>query len=249
MNCDSFASGHCSNYKPDFLLRILDESGPAATICCLDPDITLRCTWNFIERWSRYGVCLCEEITNCNVPNDHPLCAICKEIARGQGWSEPQRESWSYYNGEFIALQARDRRSLEVWQQAIRMIAETGTRLNDFAPANCEHPFHEHPFHMTDQDALNLAVLYTDQPPSTIGPEGMGFISGEFTMYHSTGAPKPWRKQFLRPALRGIPPSGGDKHFLQMMQGPFQAYSQWQLSWKKLTCVLASMIGRFYARR
>ncbi len=235
---------HFTNYKPEFLLRILNESRTEAGAVYLDPDITLRCSWNFMEQWSRFGVCLCEEIVGVNMANDHPLRWMWRKLARERGWGEPVRESWRYYNGGFIAVKAEHRRFLEVWRDAIGMIEETGASLSDFGPRNREYIFH-----MADQDALNLAVMYTSEPLSTVGPEGMGFVPGGFTMYHATGATKPWRKPFLVSALRGVPPSGADKDFLEKMDGPIRAYSRWQLLRKRLACNMAALMGRFYARR
>jgi hypothetical protein len=53
-----------------------------------------------------------------------------------------------------------------------------------------------------------------DTPISEIGPEGMDFIPGGFTMSHAFGQPKPWRKQFVRSALKGQGPSLADKGVL-----------------------------------
>jgi hypothetical protein len=72
----------------------------------------------------------------------------------------------------------------------------------------------EMPFNMSDQDALNIAIMYTKSPLTTLGPQGMGFIFGaSMMMYHAVGQ-KPWRGSFLLRALRGMPPSGAMKFFL-----------------------------------
>jgi hypothetical protein len=76
----------------------------------------------------------------------------------------------------------------------------------------------------------------------------MGFEPGGFTMYHSVGAPKPWRKAFLRSALQGDRPSNAEKHFLQCAGGPIQPYTPAQLKSLRRSAAIAAFFGRFYRR-
>jgi hypothetical protein len=76
----------------------------------------------------------------------------------------------------------------------------------------------------------------------------MGFVPGGFTMYHSLGAAKPWRKNFLRFALKGIPPSNGDRHYLANVAGPIRPYTPGRLGRLRLQGAIAAGIGRFYRR-
>ena len=103
-------------------------------------------------------------------------------------------------------------------------------------------------FYSTDQDALNMAAMFADVPLSTIGPEGMGFIPGGFTMYHTVGSPKPWRKSFLKSALAGVPPWNGDKHFLECADGPIHPFTRSELKTLRRSARLGAMIGRFNRR-
>jgi hypothetical protein len=101
---------------------------------------------------------------------------------------------------------------------------------------------------MSDQDALNIAIMYTKSPLTSLGPQGMGFIFGaSMAMYHAVGE-KPWRGSFLLRALRGMPPSGAMKYFLTQVDAPIRAYSPIELWAKRLACSLATLIGRFYRR-
>jgi hypothetical protein len=95
---------------------------------------------------------------------------------------------------------------------------------------------------------MNITTMYAQVPLTAIGPEGMGFIAGGFTMYHTVGSKKPWRKNFLRSALKGTPPSGGDKHFLQCADGPLHPYTPGQLGKMRRSIQWAALIGRFFRR-
>lgn len=103
------------------------------------------------------------------------------------------------------------------------------------------------PFNATDQDAMNMAVMYTDFPLSTMGPEAMGFIPSGFTMYHAVGA-KPWRGSLLLRALAGVPPSGATKYFFSQVSSPIRVYTHVTLGLKKTACNIAALIGRFYRK-
>ena len=104
------------------------------------------------------------------------------------------------------------------------------------------------PFFASDQDALNVAAMYSEYPLSTMGPEAMGFVPAGFTMFHAVGL-KPWRKAFLQKALAGVPPTEADKFFLTQVSTPIRVYSPWRLHARRIACSTAAFIGRFYRRR
>jgi hypothetical protein len=91
--------------------------------------------------------------------------------------------------------------------------------------------------------------MVTTDPLSTVGPDGMDFIPGGMIMSHATVPQvKPWRKQLIRSALQGMPPSLTDKLFWQHTQKPIQVYSPSTLRWKQLTLKVGAAIGRFIRR-
>jgi hypothetical protein len=81
-----------------------------------------------------------------------------------------------------------------------------------------------------------------------MGPEGMDFIPGGFTMSHAVGTSKPWRKHFIASALRAVPPNIADKIFWSNVYGPIKPYSSSQIKMKKVALGIASLIGRFYRK-
>jgi hypothetical protein len=236
-------AGHFAQFKPEYLGSIFDRKIATKSLWYFDPDITVRCNWEFYERWIRFGVCLCQEITMGTMPSNHPIRCEWMELARRRGWPEPVHLEERYYNSGFLALEVEYRDFLEAWAAAMRLANAEGVkndRIQDGTRANA--------FYSTDQDALNVAAMYSRSPLSAIGPEGMGFIRGGFTMYHTVGGKKPWRKKFLRAALAGDPPWNGDKHFLECADGPIRPYTAGQLKGIRRAANFGSLIGRFYRR-
>jgi hypothetical protein len=220
-------------------------SGPAHGCDYLwyfDPDIFLRAKWSFFSKWRRYGIALCQDIVNNNLPANAPLRREWVEIASSIGLGNPQPLN-HYLNGGMIGVAAVHAEFLRVWKRLIEHAGELGCDLKAFMPGDREMPFHA-----SDQDALNVAAMYSEFPLSTLGPQGMGFVPGDVKMYHTVGQ-KPWRGSFLLRALAGNPPSSAMKFFLTQVSSPIRAYSWLELAAKRIACSTASFIGRFYARR
>jgi len=234
---------HLTNYKPQFMLDLL--AGPARGceyLWYFDPDICLCSPWSFFANWQRCGVALCQEIVNNSIPFNSPLRHQWIEIASSVGLSEPQELS-HYYNGGMIGIAAARVDFLEVWKRLIERAGEIGCDLKGFMPGNREMPFHA-----SDQDALNIAAMYSKFPLSTLGPQGMGFIPSDVKMYHTVGQ-KPWRGSFLLRALTANPPSNAMKFFFTQVSSPIRAYTPIRLAARRLACAIAAFIGRFYTRK
>jgi len=235
---------HFAQFKPEFMSRIIDRRIARKYLWYFDPDITVRCEWEFFERWVKFGVCLCQEITMGVMPSNHPLRCEWKEIVENHGWGEVGEEQERYYNSGFVGLDIRHRTFVDMWKAGMQIAISTG--ITEF---NLQHGTRGDAFFSTDQDALNLAAMYSKAPLTTIGPEGMGWIPGGFTMYHTVGGKKPWRKKFVRSAFSGVPPWNGDKHFLECAGGPIQPFSPAHLKKMRRAARVASFVGRFYGQQ
>jgi hypothetical protein len=225
------------------MLSLVRDNPQVERISYFDPDITVRCAWAFFDTWVSRGVALCEDMTNATMPSDHPLRLAWVEIATAAGYENPRTLS-RYYNAGFVGLPASHAAFLRTWQAFIDIAARHGSDLGQLRSG-----VRSDPFDAQDQDALNVAAMCARERLTTIGPEGMGFTHGGFTMYHSVGSPKPWRRKMIWSALRGAPPGGGDKAFLDHAQSPIQTYGRFTLLAKKLDYYVAALIGRFYSRR
>ena len=236
-------ASHFTQFKPEFMRSLIDRRIATRNLWYFEPDITVRCEWEFFQRWIQFGVCLCQDITMGTMPSNHPIRCEWIEEAKEIGWSAPVSVQERYYNAGFIALQIDHREFLETWISAMKLANSAGVD-----PHKLQHRTRANPFHSTDQDALNIAAMYSRSPLSAVGPEGMGFIYGGFTMYHTVGGKKPWRKKFIRSALAGDPPWNGDKHFLACADGPIHAYAASQLKSIRCAANFGTLIGRFYRR-
>jgi hypothetical protein len=148
-----------------------------------------------------------------------------------------------YFNGGMVGLPTEYLDFLHLWNRIIEEAGRMGVDLTTMMPGTRLMPFHA-----SDQDALNVAAMYTKHPLATMGPEAMGFTPEGVTMYHTVGQ-KPWRGSLLLRALLGVPPSAAIKFFFTQVSFPIRAYSPLRLRFKRLACAIAALIGRFYMRR
>jgi hypothetical protein len=234
---------HFGQFKPEFLIDTIAKGIAREHIWYFDPDITVRCEWTFFERWVCHGVCLCQEFTMGAMASDHPLRCEWIDLACAAGWGAPIRQQERYYNSGFVGLHVKHMGFLESWQAAVRLANATGVEHDQFQKGSRVQTFYT-----VDQDAMNISAMYSEAPLSTVGAEGMGWITGGFIMYHTLGHKKAWRKRFLHSALEGDPPVDGDKHFLRYAGGPIRPYTAWQLKRKRWSIQWATLIGRFFRR-
>jgi hypothetical protein len=235
---------HFTNYKPELMLDLIRRGVATKLLWYFDPDITVRCSWNFMRRWAERGVSICSDITTGYMPERHPLRCMWEDVARNAGWGPPVTVQTRYFNAGFVGLDIAYASLLERWKRAIEIATQTGLDLRAFMPGTREDAYY-----VVDQDSLNLTTMYATEPISAIGPEGMGFIHGGFTMFHSVGSAKPWKKKHFLSALRGMPPGTGDKHFLASANSPIRLYSPGKLRVMRLDVSAGALIGRFYGRR
>ena len=234
---------HLTNYKPEFMLNLLaDQARDCTYLWYFDPDIFVLASWSYFLDWQRHGIALCQEIVDNILPADAPLRKRWIELAGSVGFRDPRQVN-HYHNAGMVGVPAVHREFLVEWKRLIMLAESIGYDLKFLG-----HGSREMPFNISDQDALNIAIMYTKAPLTTLGPQGMGFIFGaSMVMYHAVGQ-KPWRGSFLLRALKGMPPSGAMKYFLTQVNAPIRAYSPMQLRAKRLASSLASLIGRFYRR-
>jgi len=234
---------HFANYKPNFMLQLWEHNCPEAdALFYIDPDIVIKCRWSFFEEWVSNGIALSQEIVNAYMPSNHPIRLFWKEFAECKGY-RCHHQLNQYFNGGFVGLCKNHQSALSLWQDLLEDLEKFGVDLAKFMQGDRTHPFLS-----PDQDTLNLMAMTTPHPLTTIGPEGMDFVPGGFTMSHAVGTPKPWQKFMIYEALRGKAPSSADKGYWQHTQGPIQLYSQQKLFWKQVDVRCGGAIGRFIRR-
>jgi hypothetical protein len=234
---------HFTNFKPEFMRRLIGERPGCKYIWYFDPDIVIRCAWAFYAQWARHGVGLCEDV-NGSLPENHPLRHRWSELVSPAGLKNPRPLS-RYYNAGFLGLPVTCIGFLELWQKVTGIAESAGLDMGAFGSLGDR----THPFHMADQDTLNITAMYSEYPLTTLGADGMGFISGSEAMQHAVGSPKPWRKKMMVCAIRGVPPTDADKAFLACLSDPIRPYNALSLAKRRLICRVGALIGRFYHRR
>lgn len=233
---------HFNNYKPDFVLSLMEEHCPEAeNFFFFDPDIIVRADWDFFERWVSRGIALCEDV-NDYLPRYHPVRQAWKEYLEKAGL-QVQQEPEKFYNAGFFGLRREHKSFLDRWKQLFTCRAGDGADLSNFVLFDFEYPYMS-----TDQDLMNVALTLVAHPITAVGPEGMGFRPGGYLMSHSAGDIKSWRKHFVWEALKGRAPTAADKEFIQHTRTPIKIWSGPQLAVKRLGVTMGALIGRFYRR-
>jgi len=233
---------HFAYYKPELLQRILNEFAPEAEAAIyLDPDIVVKCPWEIFPRWVNDGIALVEDL-NPNLPPRHPLRLAWLQVLAERGLT-PRRELDRYYNSGFVGVPRMHLAFLAEWQRTMTMIREILGAHHHIKFGRATDVFHS-----TDQDALNLALMRTDTPLNTAGPEAMDFAVGGHYLSHAVGTPKPWQGGFIRKALHGFPPPMAAKEFFNYTGQPISVFSAMKRTRLTLALKIAALVGRFYRR-
>ncbi len=237
---------HLANLKPDFMLDLWSKSAKeAASLFYFDPDIVIKCSWSFYEKWVGFGVALVHEIIANDCPPNHPRRGIWKE-AIDKIDMKVERDVHSYINSGFCGVTKSNIEFLETWSKVIQaFIHSFGFSITHFDFKNFQ-PWDI--YFAGDQDAFNIAAMCSKSPLSEMGPEAMDFIHGGFTMSHAVGGPKPWDKHFITSALKGIPPSFPDKAYWNYAGFPTASCTKNKIKIKQMSIKIASLIGRFYRK-
>lgn len=241
---------HFTNFKPHFMLEVLEELDPTIdAIFYFDPDIVLNRTWSFYDKWVKCGVTLCLNNVNGWMAKNHPTRIFWLEYAAKHGYQCKQELNY-YFNGGFIGVHRESVSLLTIWKNLTDNSEEFGFKPNSAIGIKSNKTNHSNItvdqdlLYLTDQELLNLAVMLTSHPLSTLGPEGMGFVHGWATMYHSVQSPKPWQKGHLAKAFKGMPPSLATKAYWKYVHSPIHLYSSVHYSLKVFDLRLSSAVGR-----
>lgn len=233
---------HFTHYKPEFMLECWAAHTPdAQQLYYFDPDIVVKAPWHVLARWAADGVALCEDV-NGYLPARHPYRLAWADFLASHELAAT-RPIDHYYNAGFIALPRTLRSLLTVWARIIRF-AEA--ELGSLSTIKVDRP--NALMHTPDQDALNMALMVTDVPINSTGPEGMDFKTGGHLMSHAIGSRKPWKGGFLKDALRGKPPGNAQKSFFRFAESPLRLFSPAQLARLRFSLLTGSLLGRMYRR-
>lgn len=234
---------HLTNFKPFFMLKLMEEVALGAdAITYFDPDIVVKCNWTFFQTWMSHGVALVHEIINNDMPPSHPIRMEWGKVIRSAN-REVTRNLYSYINGGFCGVGRQYLEFLRTWID----ITNTAIRHYNLTPGQWAHNYNRtYIFYAQDQDTLNVTAMCSESPISEMGPEAMDFAHGGFTMSHSVGSPKPWKKKFFSSFFKGIAPSIADKNYWNHVHGPILIYSTGLIKLNRSVIKATSFLSRFY---
>lgn len=189
-----------------------------------DPDIIVFAPWDVYKLWQSDGVPLVCEPSLFPMNVDHLKNKAFKSILEHAGLPFVPRDF--YANAGFIALSRRHKDLLLAWKQTFQFLSprsleqvarDTGKDVRGVVK-------------WADQEGLNMALRAVDVPVTVLGPdEGMGFGTlRSAAMFHAAGMRKPWRGGALADALRGRPPAGVHRAFLDFLDGPIPVLPRWR---------------------
>ncbi|MBO9699694.1 MAG: hypothetical protein J7604_05745 [Sporocytophaga sp.] len=236
---------HLTNYKPNFMLQLWE--GPAKdaeSIFYFDPDIVNTAPWHFYQQWASFGVALVHEIALLDMPSNHPIRGIWRNVIDKAGLKVINNNLNSYFNGGFVGVSRGNMSFLHTWVR----IFETGKAHFQLANNQWKHKLDRtHPFQAQDQDALNITAMCCDVPLSEMGPEAMGFVPGGWTMFHATGSVKPWNINFFKTFISGRKIAPVHKLYWDFAEGSvIKCYSKNSIRRKKILIKIYSLLNRFY---
>ncbi len=236
---------HLANYKPFFMQQLFEGvAKDAESITYFDPDIVVKCQWSFIETWMKHGVAMVYEVAGNPMPATHPVRLEWVNVIKKAN-RNVTRELGHYFNSGFCAVTKENQEFLITWGNIIGVAIDHYDYKAEQFVSFLDRAYL---FQSNDQDAFNIAAMSSTSPISEVGADGMDFIPGGWIMSHATGSPKPWTKNFVRSALKGIRPTRPDRCFWDYASTPISIFSNQAIKKKKRLMSLAGLIGRFYAK-
>lgn len=243
---------HLTNYKPDFMLRILSLwEFKLKGILYFDPDIVVSAPWSYFKEWLSCGIALCEDV-NSPLSEFHPRRVAWRRYFSNFALTLIHKNA-IYVNGGFVGIEIQHMQFLTDWKKVQELMAQKIGGLNRSSLIGSEKLHETHsgnfaPFSKTDQDALNATVELHSANYSLIGQEGMAFVIGAAIMHHALGQPKPWNFEPLAQIINGKYPRSVEKIYWENADYLIKAHSKYEIFKMKLLISFAAFIGRFYSR-
>ncbi len=236
-------TSHLANYKPVFMRQMFERFlVEDDSLLYFDPDITVKCRWDFFEDWVQNGLAMVEDCTYPHMPDDHPLRYRWMKVAEAAGWTQKQHRH-RYFNSGFVGIPWRYREAATAWETILHTAQAFG-----YDSSTLQTTDRTMTWQATDQDLLNIVAMTTDIPLTTLGPDGMDFIPGGYVMSHAVNAPKPWGKNYLKAAIQAKPPGLPDKFFWANTEHPIRLYHAAYVRQRTLAMMAAIAFARIYHR-
>jgi len=238
---------HLALYKPHFMMRVAQEEPAAPSLVYLDPDIVVKCKWDFVERWCGRGIAAIADAEMWFMPASSPGRRDWLEYRQQV---DPAFDAASatttmnvYCNSGFVGVSKRCEPFWELWRM---LLDETVAR----GPAQAEALRGPRPGSwFADQELFNIALMDWASDACIMGPEAMDFAPGGDVFNHAIGTPKPWQRHFVRSALVGHWADATDWTHFRYREGPFLPIAPWRQRYRLATYRVARAIGGYRMAR
>jgi hypothetical protein len=231
---------HLRFYKSSLGLELFEKYLPETqNLFYFDPDIVIKGDWKFYEGWAQNGIALCLDNAYGIMPADHPWRAEWSRIGGRLGLPVIRQQNF-YYNSGFFGMTRANQDFLRLWRDLTYAYRDMG---GDVIGSKGQNRYYGV---VGDQDLMNAAIMFSEQPLSCIGPEGMDFNGfGGYVMSHAVYLIKPWVKNFTLDLLKtGNAPSLADKEFMKNIAAPIRLYSPMEERLKRVNIKVAAALGR-----
>lgn len=232
---------HLTMYKPHFMSLVAQGEPAAASCVYFDPDVVVKCSWPFIERWAARGIAAIADPTWL-MPASSPVRCDWADARQRMGLAPTEDASLAaldiYCNAGFIGVSRQCEEFWVVWRTLIDEVIARGQAQMDVWRGRPGATMWQ-----ADQDLFNVALTDWGSSAHVMGPEAMDFASGGYVFSHATGTPKPWRGHCIRSALAGRPPAKSHREYLRYREGPFHPLGRLRLRQKVGSYKIARAIG------
>jgi hypothetical protein len=238
---------HLAQAKPSEALRLIKEHPACHKIFYFDSDIVVKCGWEFIEKWADFGISLIEENVKRGMSAQHPQRMMWCEWAEAKRYAVLRHPNL-YFNSGFFATKTACKGFLRNWEIVLDELQKEGLEI-DLNGGHIKKHISKDPlrrFTTWDQDAMNLALMLTDEEYSPMGPEEMDFLPGGRTLSHAVGSHKPWIGKYISRAMCGKSPRACDAHFWKFVGKPINPFHFSSKNINHVSVVIAKLISRFY---
>ena len=100
-----------------------------------------------------------------------------------------------------------------------------------------------------DQDVLNATIMATETPICLLGSEAMGMFPFVNTiMPHAMWHRKPWQRNYIFDALRGLPPGRTHRAYWEFVDSPIRPFNEFTLLRKRAQFTVGHMISLLHSR-
>jgi hypothetical protein len=234
---------HLNNCKPHFIEDLVFKKYPDADlIYYFDTDIVITHSWSSFARWARSGVVLVLDPADTHMSPHHVYRLGWRDLAARQ--NHGYREFTGYVNGGCIGISRAYANFANVWSRLMEELERDGADMRRMKNATGKLEFSR-----MDQDVLNATIMATDIPICLLGPEAMGMFPFINTiMPHAMWHKKPWRRNYIFDALRGLPPSRTHLAYWQFVDGPIRPFNEFALFRKRAQLTAGHLIGVIHTR-